>query len=467
MDLPEDLSCLKRPALQALCKRHGIKANGKNTDMIKTLERIRSETVEAQTVKAQTVEAQTNSDADDQPGPSPVVEESGDSPFAVATKIVRKKKAGRKGMKRKTRSGSNKERKSESSADSSAASDLSELASEDPILKPTDSTGMGDTPCDNKPTSRKRKRRNTHSVSPNSSFCSLPKIPRLGPTNDDFTSWGSPPNTPMQTGDSDSNSGDKNTSDYVDKEDNIVTRPPISPPTENSGSRKRKRNSTFVVSPSPSKMETGAPEEKSESGYDVMAELQNILDKKVQERKHAPDYKPVHSVGKLFSRLPVKTNTERKFDKAHSSHFKKMKSIVSVVEDKKRKQSTGRVPSCAKKPRLSSSVVRAPLHTNPSTHKSPARRRVTSSINSEVFKPTNTTTKKMNVKFSELSKSTNNPTVQCCSPHPGFQLKTPKKVLVVKKTPSKKSYNLEESLRKKPAYKPYTGPVPKFGTAQH
>ncbi len=49
--------------------------------------------------------------------------------------------------------------------------------------------------------------------------------------------------------------------------------------------------------------------------------------------------------------------------------------------------------------------------------------------------------------------------VQCCSPHPGFQLKTPKKVLVVKKTPSKKSYNLEESLRKKPAYKPYTGIV--------
>ena len=33
--------------------------------------------------------------------------------------------------------------------------------------------------------------------------------------------------------------------------------------------------------------------------------------------------------------------------------FHRMKSIVSVVEDKKRKQSTGRVPSCAKKPRVS------------------------------------------------------------------------------------------------------------------
>ncbi len=48
--------------------------------------------------------------------------------------------------------------------------------------------------------------------------------------------------------------------------------------------------------------------------------------------EHAPDYKPVHSVGKLFSRLPVKTNTERKFDKAHSSHFKKYQYNVHVFE---------------------------------------------------------------------------------------------------------------------------------------
>lgn len=416
MEIPHQLDKLKRPALQQMCKRFGLKANGKNVDMVKALTGLRQSKASCNTSQS-SVDVGGASSPCSSPASSPLqtslsqnsssttrkrsLPEDDVQEHEPPTKRGRRQNK-RKGRARRKRSTCTKDEEEllctsqnslqiESSLPSTPQTDdypptLQESASEQRRKRKRWSDEAIMTPpvlLDEIP-APKRTRRATYSVSPPSHFSQPVQQESEVETESEIMEEVFPISPP-----SPSSPAIQQVSELETEREVTRKAPPLSPPvpTADLESSTRQRHSTYTIlerdseSTSSPKVTSGAVSDLMEvcsEEEDTHAQIMTLLEQRVEERKLDPNYKPVFTASN--SKIPVKkgTCTSKKFHQAHQRHFNQMTSIVDHQRNKEKRAKELRKRSTFKTPdrRFEPSVLK-PQHANfnfgrKSTFKTPA-----------------------------------------------------------------------------------------------